>query len=122
LPTPDRFWGAADVDAFVPIHRTVADRALETPDAIAVADEYTSLTYRQLIEHADELAATLIRRGVRPGDAVAVHMQRGCALVVALLAVSRAGAGSLMLDVDGPAKWLTRVVDIARPVAWITHE
>ncbi len=107
---------------FSPIHRTIADRAVETPDPPAITDEWTSLTYRQLMDHVDALAAALVRQGLRPGEVVAVHLQRGCALVVALLAVSRAGGASLMLDVDGPKQWLTRFVDVAGPVAWITHE
>ncbi|HEU5107268.1 MAG TPA: non-ribosomal peptide synthetase [Micromonosporaceae bacterium] len=108
------------MEQFSPIHRTVAERAAATPDAPAVTDESTSLTYRQLTDHVDALAATLVRRGLRPGDTAAVHLQRGCALVVALLAVSRAGGGSLMLDVDGPRQWLANFVDLADPVAWIT--
>ncbi len=110
------------MEQFSPIHRTIAGRAAQTPDAPAVTDESTSLTYRQLMDHVDALAATMIRRGVRPGDTVAVHLQRGCALVVALLAVSRAGGGSLMLDVDGPRQWLANFVDLAAPVAWIAAE
>lgn len=104
------------------VHRTIADRAVETPDAPAVTDEWTSLTYHQLVDRADELAGVLVGQGLRSGDTVAVHMQRSAALVVALLAVSRAGGASLMLDVGGPKRWLTGFVDRARPVAWITHE
>lgn len=106
---------------FSPIHRTVADRAAETPDAPAVTDAWATLTYRQLIDRADELAAGLVRDGLRPGDAVAVHLRRSGALLVALLAVSRVGGGALMLDVDGPPQWLSRFVEVARPVAWVTH-
>ncbi|MER7004763.1 non-ribosomal peptide synthetase [Dactylosporangium sp. NPDC000555] len=110
------------MEHFSPIHDTIAQRAAEAPDAVAVEDDITSLTYRQLVDRTDDLAAELIRRGVRRNDVVAVHMQRSCALVVALLAVSRAGAGSLMLDVDGPRRWLSRFIEVAGPVALITHE
>jgi amino acid adenylation domain-containing protein len=113
---------AVEQEAFSPVHRTIADRAVQTPDAPAITDEWTNLSYRQLMDRADQLAATLIRRGLVPGDTVAVHLPRSCALVVALLAVSRAGGGSLMLDVDGPPQWLARFVERARPVAWITHQ
>ena len=106
---------------FSPIHLTIAGRAAEAPQAPAVTDEWTHLTYQQLAERVDELATTLVRDGLRPGDTVGVHMQRSCALVVALLAVSKAGGASLMLDIDGPPQWLARFVDLARPVAWLTH-
>lgn len=110
------------MDEFVPVHRTIADRAVETPDAAAVTDEWTTLSYRQLVERADELARVLIRDGLRHGDIAAVHMERGAAILVALLAVSRAGGAALMLDVAGPKQWLTGFVEKARPVAWVTHE
>jgi amino acid adenylation domain-containing protein len=111
-----------EMDEFVPLHRTIADRAVEAPNASAVTDEWTSLTYQQLADRADELAGILFRQGLRGGDTVAVHMQSSAALVVALLAVSRAGGASLMLDVEGPKQWLTGFVERARPVAWITHQ
>nr|AGS49512.1 long-chain-fatty-acid--CoA ligase [uncultured bacterium esnapd7] len=110
------------MDEFVPVHRTIADRAAEAPDKPAVTDEWTSLTYRELTERADELAGVLIRQGLRPGGTVAVHMESSAAILVALLAVSRAGGASLMLDVSGPRQWLTGFVERALPVAWITHE
>lgn len=109
-------------DEFAPVHRTIADRAVEAPNAPAVTDEWTSLTYRQLVDRADELAGVLLRQGLCRGATVAVHMQSSAAFVVALLAVSRAGGASLMLDVGGPKQWLTGFVDRARPAAWITHE
>ncbi|HEX8868062.1 MAG TPA: AMP-binding protein, partial [Lentzea sp.] len=107
---------------FVPAHRKVADRGREVPDRTAVTDQWTSISYGRLVARAEELAAVLVRRGVRRGDAVAVHLQRGVALVVTLMAVSQAGGTALMLDLAGPEQWLEGFVDRARPVAWITHE
>jgi amino acid adenylation domain-containing protein len=111
-----------DMDEFVPVHQMITDRAVESPDAPAVTDEWTSLTYRQLADRADELASILLWQGLCSGDTVAVHMESSAALVVALLAVSRAGGASLMLDVAGPKQWLTGFVERAQPVAWVTHE
>ncbi|MGW9174174.1 AMP-binding protein [Streptomyces decoyicus] len=63
-----------------------------TPDAVAVVDGDRVLTYRQLDEHAGRLAGRLISRGIRRGDRVAVMMDRSADLLVALLAVWKAGA------------------------------
>jgi amino acid adenylation domain-containing protein len=106
---------------FVAVHRMIGQRAVETPDASAVTDEWTSLSYWQVVNRADELARALVRDGVRHGDTVAVHMERSAAILVALLGVSRAGGAALMLDVGGPKQWLTGFVERARPVSWVTH-
>ncbi|MFJ6666545.1 AMP-binding protein [Streptomyces sp. NPDC091383] len=112
----------AGTKTFRPVDRLVADRARLHPDRPAVTDARTSLTYGELAARAEDLAAVLHGRGVRLGDAVAVHMRRGAALVVVLMAVARAGGSALMLDVGGPEQWLKGFVDQARPVVWITHE
>ncbi|UPK75778.1 non-ribosomal peptide synthetase [Nocardioidaceae bacterium SCSIO 66511] len=107
---------------YKPVHELVAQRAAETPDACAVTDAAGTITYADLVARAETLAETLIRSGLTPGDTVAVQLSRSGAAIVALLAVSRAGGGALMLDIDGPRRWLEGFVEITRPVAWLAHD
>src|SRR5882757_9693678 len=74
-----------------------------TPDAVAVVDGDRVLTYRRLDELAERLSGRLIGRGVHRGDRVAVLMDRSADLVVALLAVWRAGAAYVPVDAAYPA-------------------
>ncbi|MEU5264302.1 amino acid adenylation domain-containing protein [Amycolatopsis sp. NPDC021455] len=74
-----------------------------TPDAVAVVDGERALTYRRLDELAVRLSARLGRRGVRRGDRVAVMLDRSADLLVALLAVWKAGAAYVPVDVAYPA-------------------
>nr|8GLC_A Chain A, Non-ribosomal peptide synthetase [Actinoplanes]8GLC_B Chain B, Non-ribosomal peptide synthetase [Actinoplanes] len=75
-----------------------------TPDAVAVVDGDRVLTYRQLDELAGRLSGRLISRGVRRGDRVAVMMDRSADLLVALLAVWKAGAAYVPVDAAYPAR------------------
>ena len=54
-----------------------------------------SITYGALEEHANAIAAALVRRGVKPEDLVALAFPRSPELVVAMLGVLRAGAAFL---------------------------
>ncbi|WP_216216087.1 non-ribosomal peptide synthetase [Amycolatopsis aidingensis] len=77
-------------------------QARRAPDATAVTDGDTRLSYRELISSAEELAHGLVAAGVRPGDLVGLHLGRGTGQVTAILAVLLAGAGYLPVDVDLP--------------------
>lgn len=68
------------------------------PQALAVSDGGTTLTYRDLVLAARRLAAELTGRGVGPGTAVGVLAARSTCLVVAQLAVWWAGGHAVPLD------------------------
>ncbi|BEM25401.1 non-ribosomal peptide synthetase [Serratia marcescens] len=72
--------------------------AQRTPDAVAVVNDRDSLSYTQLNAHANQLAHQLIAQGVRPGDRVATSLERSVSLVIAQLAILKAGAAYVPLD------------------------
>ncbi|PVZ14650.1 non-ribosomal peptide synthetase [Actinomycetospora cinnamomea] len=80
----------------------LAAQAGRTPDATAVAFADDTLTYAQLHARVAALADALTCRGVGREDVVGVAVPRSSELVVALLAVLRAGAAYLPLDPDYP--------------------
>ncbi|MEU8696150.1 amino acid adenylation domain-containing protein [Streptomyces sp. NPDC048680] len=73
-----------------------------SPQAVALVCEDRELTYAGLNAAANRLARLLTSRGVRAADVVAVALPRSPELVVALLAVMKAGAAYLPLDADHP--------------------
>ncbi|WP_446039092.1 amino acid adenylation domain-containing protein [Streptomyces sp. SID1121] len=91
-----------------------------TPDAPAVRDAGTTLTYGQLDSRADALARHLTARGIGPEDRVAVALPRTHDLVVALLGVLKAGAAYVPLDPEYPAPRLTYMLEDARPRLLLT--
>ncbi|MEY9996255.1 amino acid adenylation domain-containing protein/non-ribosomal peptide synthase protein (TIGR01720 family) [Streptomyces sp. V4I8] len=95
-------------------------RVAATPDAIAVVCGDTRLTYRQLADRADRLAAGLVRRGVGPESVVAVTMARSAELVAVLLGVLKAGAAYLPMDPDYPAERVAFMLRDVRPALRLT--
>ncbi|MBT2890617.1 non-ribosomal peptide synthetase, partial [Streptomyces sp. McG2] len=75
-----------------------AEQAARTPDAPALTSGDEQLTYAALDARANQLAHHLIASGVRPEDPVAVCLPRTTDLVVAALAVLKAGGVHLPVD------------------------
>ncbi|MFF4851500.1 AMP-binding protein [Streptomyces sp. NPDC001194] len=90
--------------------RTTADTVLhlfgqqvqDTPQAYAVIAGTDSLTYGQLDVRANRLAHHLMAGGLPPGAVVAIGTARRTEIVVALLAVLKAGGAYAVLDVEVP--------------------
>ncbi|MFJ5779588.1 amino acid adenylation domain-containing protein [Streptomyces sp. NPDC093094] len=93
----------------------VEAQAARTPDEVAVVAGGESLTYREVTARADRLAGELVRRGVGPESLVAVSLPRSADLVVALLAVLKAGGAYLPADPRYPGHRLAAILEEARP-------
>jgi len=81
---------------------------------VALDCEGQTLSYTQLDRAVAALARRLADCGVGRGDIVALALPRSLELVVALLAVQRAGAAYLPLDVQHPPARLQGLVDAAQ--------
>ncbi|MEW1626075.1 amino acid adenylation domain-containing protein [Streptomyces sp. NPDC089173] len=90
-------------------------QARATPDAVAVTDGTTSLTFDLLNADANRLARLIVARGVGPGDLVGVAVPRTTDAVVAILAVLKSGAAYLPIDVGHPAERVAAICAEAGP-------
>ncbi|WP_053847846.1 non-ribosomal peptide synthetase [Streptomyces sp. NRRL B-24085] len=98
----------------------VVRQATRTPDAVAVTHVGQELTYAELVSRAGELAHRLTAREVRPGDVVALLMDRSVSFVVSALAVLMAGGAYLPLDRRHPQDRLRWMVEDAGAVLLLT--
>jgi amino acid adenylation domain-containing protein len=104
------------------LHHLFEVQAGQTPDAVAVIDAEEQLTYGELNRRANRLAHHLRARGVGPDDLVGVCMERSAEMVVALLAVLKAGGAYLPLDPAYLTERLALMLDDARPRVILTQQ
>ena len=87
---------------------SAVERARPEP-AIVTADSV--LTYDELDDRVDAVAASLVARGVRDGQPVAVLMAPGADLVATVLGILRAGGSYVALDPEHPVERLSFAID-----------
>ncbi|WP_370266123.1 amino acid adenylation domain-containing protein [Streptomyces sp. V4I8] len=100
-----------------PLHHLVEEQAARQPDAAAVVQGGTTLTYREFNEAANRFARLLRdRHGPRPGDLIALYLDRTEHLLVAAMAVLKLGCAYVPLDLGSPARRTAAILADSEPV------
>ncbi|MGE5343979.1 MAG: amino acid adenylation domain-containing protein [Candidatus Omnitrophota bacterium] len=93
------------------IHNFFEKNAAQTPDRIAVigpsrvetSSVFThQITYHELNEESDRLAALLIEKGVGPDTLVAIKAERSVEMIIGILGILKSGGAYLPIDPDYP--------------------
>ena len=107
--------------AFPAIHALIENQVAANPDAVAVAFDDTTLSYRELNARANRLAHHLRGQGIGTDSRVGVSLYRSPDMVVALLAVLKAGAAYVPLDPDLPVQRLAGMLHDSGARLLLTH-
>jgi amino acid adenylation domain-containing protein len=103
------------------IHQLFETQAQQTPDAVALVDEYQQLSYQQLNIIANQLAHYLQKQGIQPEQTIGICLERSCEMVIALLAVIKVGATYIPLDPAYPPDRLNYIINNAKISLIITQ-
>lgn len=86
-----------------------------SPGSVAALYQGQAITFAELNAKSNKLARHLRERGVGPDQLVALCVERGLEMVVALLGILKAGGAYVPLDPDYPAARLAYVLQDAAP-------
>jgi non-ribosomal peptide synthetase component F len=91
-----------EVDLSKTFANLFTEQAQKTPDAPAVVDRDSQLTYSEMDRYSNALAHQLIAFGVEPNDFVCVMLDRFKEFPLSVLAIHKAGAAYTPLDFEYP--------------------
>ncbi|MDC0707423.1 amino acid adenylation domain-containing protein [Stigmatella sp. ncwal1] len=103
------------------LHEWLEEQVDRTPDLVAVRQGARSLTFRELDQEANRWAHALRGLGVQRDSLVAVMAERSLEMVVALVAVLKAGGAYLPFDPGYPEERLKLMAEDARPRVLLTQ-
>ena len=110
LATLARINDTAIAETFAAIAAQFEAQARQAPDAIAIVYGEETISYGVLNARANRLARRLRERGVGADVVVGLALERSVTMMVALLAVLKAGGAYLPLDPDYPAERLAHML------------
>jgi aspartate racemase len=124
LPEPVRTWN--ETRTAYPREKTVAqlfeEIAFQYPGRVATVFGGTELTYAELNARANRLAHRLIRSGIEPESLVGCCVERSHEMIVAFLAVLKAGAAYVPLDPAYPKERLKFLLEDTRTPLLVTQK
>jgi nonribosomal peptide synthetase DhbF len=97
-------------------------QAARTPDSPALIFRDRQLSYAEVNSHANRLAHRLVEIGGGPEQVVAILLPRSDAMVIAQLAVMKAGAAYLPLDITYPPERLRFMLEDSTPMCVVATE
>jgi amino acid adenylation domain-containing protein len=101
---------AADVPSVL-LQEILAARAAQRPDAPVVIAPDRTLSYAELVAHANRIGRGLRERGVVPGRLVGVVMEKGWEQYAAVYGILTAGAAYLPIDAGVPPERLAHLLE-----------
>ncbi|ARV58869.1 hypothetical protein BZZ01_09675 [Nostocales cyanobacterium HT-58-2] len=104
------------------IHQLFEAQVAQTPDAVAVVHKDQCLTYSQLNSRANQLAHYLHSLGVKPDHRVGLCIDTSFEMVVAMLAILKAGAAYIPLDSAYPPERLAFMLADAQVLVLLTQQ
>jgi len=104
------------------LHERFEEQVARRPDAVAVVHDGQSMTYAALNAVANQLARRLRDEGVGPDRLVAVCVERGFEMVIAILGILKAGGAYLPLDPHYPPERLQYMLKDAAPGVLLIQE
>jgi amino acid adenylation domain-containing protein/non-ribosomal peptide synthase protein (TIGR01720 family) len=109
------------LDGDATLHDVFEEKAKQQPDSVALTCDGQSLTYAQLNGLANRLAHRLASHGVGPDTLVGLCVDRSNDLVVAILAVLKAGGGYLPIDLAYPPERIAFILEDAQAPVLLTQ-
>jgi amino acid adenylation domain-containing protein len=113
---------AADFPDAQTIHQLFEAQAASTPENIALIDGDTRITFGELNERANQLAAYLRRQGVGPEVRVALCLERSSDMIVGLLGILKAGGAYVPLEPNYPAERISFIIENSQAALVLTQQ
>ena len=93
------------------LQHLLSNSAVKNPDKLAVIYLDKSISYKEIDELTDKLAATMIDNGVKKGDRVGIYINKSIPSIISIFGILKAGAVYVPLDPKAPVERLAYIIN-----------
>ncbi|MCU0348890.1 MAG: amino acid adenylation domain-containing protein, partial [Saprospiraceae bacterium] len=103
------------------LHDIFQREVCRCPGATALVFGSSSMTYAELDDRSNQLAAQLVQLGIQPEDFVAIYLERSFEMIVGIFGILKAGGAYVPIDVDYPTDRMAFMVEDCRAKVVLTQ-
>jgi amino acid adenylation domain-containing protein len=92
------------------LHKIFEEQVIKSPNEVAVIAN-KEITYSELNKRANQLARYLVKVGIAKEDVVALMLERSLDMIIAILAVLKAGGAYLPIDINYPNDRIKYIIE-----------
>ncbi|WP_284461951.1 non-ribosomal peptide synthetase, partial [Chryseobacterium sp.] len=112
-----------EYQAEMTVHQLFENQVLKTPDHIAVVYQDVRMSYRELNDRSNRLANYLIETyNLQPDDIIPLCLDRSEHMLIAVLAVMKAGAAYVPMDPSYPVDRIKHILQDTNATIVLTEE
>jgi len=95
------------------LHESFLHEAQRQPERTAVVNGDREISYGELDQASNIIAQALLTEGVKPGELVAVVMEKGWQQIIAIMAILKSGAAYIPIDASHPLKRVQTLLKVS---------
>ncbi|HEX3030485.1 MAG TPA: amino acid adenylation domain-containing protein, partial [Clostridia bacterium] len=104
------------------IHRMFEEQAERTPQAVAGVFEGNEITYRELNEKSNAVAAELRRKGMKLGSIAGIMVERSLEMIVGIMGILKAGGAYMPISPEYPEARIKYMLEDSKACVLVTQE
>ncbi|HEX3029281.1 MAG TPA: SDR family NAD(P)-dependent oxidoreductase, partial [Clostridia bacterium] len=104
------------------IHGIFEEQVERTPEAVAGVFEGNEITYRQLNEKSNAIAAELRRIGMKPGSIAGIIVERSLEMIIGIMGILKAGGAYMPISPAYPEARIKYMLEDSKACVLVTQE
>lgn len=104
------------------IQKLFEEQVAKTPDKVAVVCQNKTITYKELNNRANQLAALLRKKGVKPDNLVGIMVERSIEMIVGIIGILKSGGAYIPIDYNYPKDRIEHILSESEALILLTQE
>lgn len=103
------------------LHELIEEQVAKTPENMVLKLYDKTMSYKEFNKRANQIAAQLRERGVKPNDVVAITAERSMEMIIGIYSILKSGGAYLPIDPTLPSERIKYILEDSKAKILLTY-